>query len=97
MTTTYDIANPARPNGAGASTVEVRIALDSPQTRIAVRAPEGTVGRAEALLGQRIWAAKHYWIEGPQDPSGAQTTVFEFDEALPAGQVLLRIPFTPKL
>jgi hypothetical protein len=39
--------------------------------------------------GDRVWAAKHHWTEGRGDDV---VTVYEFDEALPPGRVLLRIP-----
>jgi hypothetical protein len=73
----------------------VRMTLDHPESRIAVRAPDATLGRAEAVLEgaeARSWAAKHFWHEGPP---GDQIAVYEFEEPLPAGPVLLRIPFQP--
>ena len=77
----------------GPSTLELRLTLDGTQSRVAVRAPDGTLGRAEAVMDQRSWAAKHFWTEGPP---GDQVTMFEFDEPLPAGPVLLRVPFRPR-
>ena len=74
----------------------VRLTLARPEQRVAVRAPGGTLGRAEAVIGEPAatsWAAKHFWNEGPP---GDEVTVFEFDEPLPAGPVLLRIPFQPR-
>jgi hypothetical protein len=73
----------------------VHLTLVEPQARVAVRAPGATLGRAEALVGEgedgrQNWAAKHFWKEGPP---GDQVTVFEFDQPLPAGPIVLRIPF----
>ena len=98
-TTTSTIHDVPRPAGSHPSTVEVPLALDSPQSRIAIRIPGGVLGRADAVWESRadshlhIWAAKHHWTEGPR---GQESTVFEFDEALPAGAVILRILFTPE-
>ena len=78
---------------AGPTTLELRLTLEDPQSRVGVRAPDGTLGRAEAVLAGRSWAAKHFWTEGPP---GDQVTIFEFDEPLPAGAVLLRVPFPPR-
>jgi hypothetical protein len=99
-TPVHEVPAPAGPHP---TTVEVSLDLASPQSRIAIRVPGGVLGRADAIWDPRdrapdssqtpqIWAAKHHWTEGPaQQPA----TVFEFDEPLPAGAVVLRIPFTP--
>lgn len=69
-------------------TIELELLLDSAQSQVRVRVPDGRPGRAEALLGSRNWAAKHFWTQ-----SDGQT-VYEFDEPLPAGRVRLRIPLS---
>jgi hypothetical protein len=69
--------------------VEMQVTLEAATSRVAIHAPSDGLGRAEARFGKQNWAAKHYWGEG-QDQE--QITVFEFDEALPAGPVTLRIP-----
>lgn len=86
MTTTTNDAPSATASPDG--TVEVELVLDSAQTLVRVHVPTGRAGRAEALLGGRNWAAKHYWT----DDDGQ--TVYQFDEPLPAGRVRLRIPVT---
>ena len=40
-----------------------------------------------AVFHERSWAAKHYWREA------GDVTTYEFDGPLPAGPVVLRIPF----
>ncbi len=73
---------------ATATMLEARLTLEEPQPRVRVRLPPGQPGRAEAVFDRRSWAAKHYWLDD-------DVVVYEFDEPLPAGPVLLRIPFTP--
>jgi hypothetical protein len=80
---------PTQRLGVPARFVELKVTLDSATTQVAIRAPGEGLGRAEALVGKKNWAAKHYWTEGDEDE---QVTIFEFDEALPAGPVTLRIP-----
>jgi hypothetical protein len=86
-----------RPAAQQPTTLELRFDLAEPQSRVAVKVAggtrHGTLGRAEAVLGRHTWAAKHHWNEGGPDE---EATIFEFDEPLPAGPVLLRIPFAPK-
>lgn len=72
-----------------AHAIEASVVLSEPSSRLRLRLPSGEAGRAEAVLGERTWAAKHYWREAP----GVMT--YEFDEPLPAGEVTLRIPFAP--
>jgi hypothetical protein len=74
-------------------TVSTEVALDlaRPETRLRVRIPGGTAGRAEARFGTQSWAAKHYWQEG--EP-GDESMVYEFDGPIPAGRVLLVVPVT---
>jgi hypothetical protein len=74
--------------GAG-NTLEVSVTLTGPESLLRLLLPRGEAGRAVAILEERSWAAKHYWHE-----SGNVTT-YEFDGPLPAGPVILRIPFTP--
>jgi hypothetical protein len=76
----------ATPTGGGV--LEATVNLPAPQARVRLRLPSGRAGRAEAVLARHSWAAKHYWNE----PDG--TVVYEFDEPLPEGEVLLRIPFS---
>ncbi len=71
---------------AQASVLEASITLSEPQSHLRVRLPGGAAGRADAVMGKRTWAAKHYW----QEPG--EIMVYEFDEPLPAGQITLRIP-----
>jgi hypothetical protein len=87
----FDLARPPRRGSVNQPTdiVELQLSLEHATQRIAIRAPSNGIGRAEAVLGKKNWAAKHYWSEGEADQ---EITIFEFDEALPAGPVLLRIP-----
>jgi hypothetical protein len=73
--------------GAG-DTLEVPVTLAEPESVLHLLLPRGEAGRAVAVLDERSWAAKHYWRE----TTGGVTT-YEFDGPLPAGPVLLRIPF----
>jgi hypothetical protein len=73
--------------GRGAP-LETSLTLEEPQTRLRLRLPPGKAGRAEAVFEGKSWAAKHYWQESPG------VVVYEFDEALPAGAVTLRIPLS---
>jgi hypothetical protein len=71
---------------ARAPVLEASLTLSEPQSHLRVRLPSGTAGRAEAVMGKKSWAAKHYWQEQ------GEIMVYEFDEPLPAGQITLRIP-----
>ena len=96
MSTTYELDSPLP---SAATTVQLRIELATPQQRVTVRVPGASLGRADAGFATRAasgekaqrWAAKHYWTE---ETEAGPATVFEFDEPLPAGSVVLEIPFT---
>jgi hypothetical protein len=77
----------AATTGAG---LEASVTLPAARARLRVKLPPGEAGRAEALFGRQSWAAKHYWSE--EDG----VTVYEFDQPLPEGSVLLRIPLRPR-
>ena len=62
--------------------------LDEPQLQLRVRDPR-SLGRAEAQFDKKSWSAKHYWAEGSGEE---RVTIFEFDEPLPAGPMVLVIP-----
>jgi hypothetical protein len=72
----------------GAPPVEVALTLTEPRARVRVKLPAGPARRAEAVVGTagRSWAAKHYWTEDDG------VVVYEFDEPLPAGEIILRFP-----
>jgi hypothetical protein len=72
---------------ASADVLEASVTLTEPLSRLQLRLPPGDAGRAEAVFQDRSWAAKHYWRAEPG------VTIYEFDEALPAGLIALRIPF----
>lgn len=94
MASTTDIitAEPLLAASQRTGILEIPLELEHPQQRFYVRSSSrGTLGRAEAAFEDRSWAAKHYWQEGPL---GEQVTVFEFDEPLPPGHVMLRVPFS---
>jgi hypothetical protein len=74
----------------GEARVEASVDLPAGQARLRVKLPPGEAGRAEAVFGRQSWAAKHYWNED------GGVTVYEFDEPLPQGSVLLRIPLRPR-
>jgi hypothetical protein len=78
-----DLSGSARPSAAY---LEAAVTLTEPQSRLRLRIPPGKPGRAEAVFEGNSWAAKHYWQESPG------VVVYEFDEALPAGPITLRIP-----
>ena len=71
---------------ARARMLEATVTLARPETRLRLRLPSGEAGRADVVLGERSWAAKHYW----RDQGGVM--VYEFDEPLPAGPITLRVP-----
>jgi uncharacterized lipoprotein len=73
----------------GRGVVEVSLNLPAPQSRLRVKLPPGHAGRAEAVFARHSWAAKHYWTESDG------VVVYEFDEPLPEGEVLLRIQLSP--
>jgi hypothetical protein len=78
-----DLSGAAR---ASAAYVEAAVTLTEPQSRLRLRMPPGKPGRAEAVFEGNSWSAKHFWQESPG------VVVYEFDEALPAGSITLRIP-----
>jgi hypothetical protein len=101
MVTTFEVVSPLLRSGQ-APFIELPLTLETPAERILVHTAGLQPGRADAILaagqgaGQgaddgkpRIWSAKHHWTE---TRAGDAVTIYEFDEALPAGQVLLRIP-----
>jgi hypothetical protein len=94
MNTIYEAMAPAGSRSGVATILEVQVSLDEPAAAVRIGTPAGEVGRAEAVIPRGAtsasWAAKHYFREGD-----SPITVFEFDEPLPPGSVLLRIPFTP--
>jgi hypothetical protein len=67
--------------------VEASLELPAPQSRLLLRLPAGEAGRAEALIDGRSWAAKHYF----EQERGVMA--YEFDEPLPAGRIVVRVPF----
>ncbi len=73
---------------AHAPVLEASLTLSEPQSLLRVRLPGGAAGRADAVLGTRTWAAKHFW----QEQGGI--VVYEFDEPLPAGRITLRVPLS---
>jgi hypothetical protein len=80
-----------RKSPADTPVLEASITLSEPQSHLRVRLPGGEAGRADAVIGKRSWAAKHYW----QEQGGIM--VYEFDEPLPAGQITLRVPLAQTL
>lgn len=97
LTPVYEVNAPQPAGTRGETTMEVGLMLAAATSRLAIRS-SGTLGRAEAQLGERCWAAKHYWTERPraaragEGGEGEALTIFEFDEPLPAGPMLLRLP-----
>ena len=94
LTPVYEVTAPQPAESLVETTVEVGLMLAAATSRLAIRSSR-TLGRAEAQLGERCWAAKHYWTERPatvQPGEAAALTIFEFDEPLPAGPMLLRLP-----
>jgi hypothetical protein len=62
--------------------------LDEPRKQLRIGDPR-RLGRAQVRFDGKIWDAKHYWAEG----SGAdRVTFYEFDEAIPAGNIELIVP-----
>lgn len=74
--------------------LEALVHLDEPRTRIVMNVPNGSVGRARAHFDQHDWSAAHYWTEETAD---GNRVLFEFSEALPAGEVRLSVPFSGDL
>jgi hypothetical protein len=70
--------------------IEAHLHLDQPGTRIMMRVPRGSVGRAQAKFAGKNWAAAHYWTEETDE---GNVVLYEFSEALPAGDVRLVVPF----
>jgi hypothetical protein len=77
-----DLTGSASPQGI----LEYSVTLTEPQSCLRLRLPAGEAGRAEAIFGGRSWAAKHYWREDNA------ILACEFDEPLPPGRILLRVP-----
>jgi hypothetical protein len=69
-----------------AGVLEATVTLAAPLSRLRLRLPVGVAGRAEAVFNKQSWTAKHYWQEDPG------IMIYEFDEPLPPGPVMLRIP-----
>jgi hypothetical protein len=67
--------------------LEASLELPEPRSRLLLRIPAGKAGRAEAIIDERSWAAKHYWQQEPG------VMAYEFDEPLPAGRIVVRVPF----
>lgn len=67
--------------------LEAPLELHAAQSRLLALVPAGKAGRAEAVIDDRSWAAKHYW----QQESGVMA--YEFDEPLPPGRIIVRVPF----
>ncbi len=67
------------------SRLSIPFTLEAPETQVKIASTHAHLGRAQAILGTRRWDAKHYF----RDDEG---TVYEFDEALPAGPVVLEVP-----
>ncbi len=67
----------------------ITIHLDAPRAHVRIRDPR-RLGRAEARFAGQSWTAKHYWAEGTEED---RVTTYQFDEALPAGDVELVVPF----
>lgn len=74
--------------------LEALVHLDEPRTRIVMRVPQGSVGRARAHFDEHDWSAAHYWTEETED---GNVVLFEFSEALPAGDVRLEVSFSGDL
>ncbi|HET9597589.1 MAG TPA: hypothetical protein VFP65_18515 [Anaeromyxobacteraceae bacterium] len=69
-----------------ADVLQATLHLPAPRARLLLRVPAGNAGRAEAIIDQRSWAAKHYWQQEPG------VMAYEFDEPLPAGPIVVRVP-----
>lgn len=69
-------------------TLEAEVQLEHPLRRLTAVLPPGKAERAEAITGEGRFGAKHYWQEKPG------VMQYEFDGPLPAGPVVVRIPFT---
>ena len=80
--------------GRFAGRLDAVVTFDEARTRVIMRVPHGTVGRAEAIFRGRNWSAAHYWTEETDD--GA-VVIYEFSEPLPEGEVRLVIPFAGEL
>jgi len=65
---------------------QLTLTLPEPQARLRLRVADRSPGRAEAVFEGKSWAAKHYWQEGQG------VWVYEFDDALPAGRIVVRVP-----
>lgn len=81
-----EIIDVSRGEEVGMGVRQLSLTLPRPEARLRLRVAERAPGRAEAVVEGRSWAAKHYW----QEEQGVW--VYEFDEALPAGRILLRVP-----
>jgi len=67
--------------------LEASLELPAAHSRLLLLIPAGKAGRAEAVMNDRSWAAKHYWQQEPG------VMVYEFDEPLPPGPIIVRVPF----
>jgi hypothetical protein len=67
--------------------LEASLHLHAAQSRLVLLIPAGKAGRAEAVINDRSWAAKHYWQQEPG------VMAYEFDEPLPPGPIIVRVPF----
>jgi hypothetical protein len=84
---TSEIIDASEGDDVGPGVRQLTLTLPTPQARLRLRIAERSPGRAVAEFEGRSWAAKHYWEEGQG------VWVYEFDGALPAGRVVLRVPF----
>jgi hypothetical protein len=67
--------------------LEASLDLPAAKTRLLLLIPPGKAGRAEVVINDRSWAAKHYW----EQERGVMA--YEFDEPLPPGPIIVRVPF----
>ncbi len=82
---TGEIIDMSKGEDVGTNVRQVTLRLAAPQSRLRVGVGARRPGRAEATFGKKSWAAKHYWEEDQG------VWIYEFDEALPAGEVVLRV------
>jgi hypothetical protein len=82
---TGEIIDMSKGEDVGTNVRQVKLRLAAPQARLRLGVGARRPGRAEAIFGGKSWAAKHYW----EEEQGIW--VYEFDDALPAGEVVLRV------